>query len=206
MLEAITYDLMLEDIREHKILTDTIGILFARPGSKSGKDIIETLPYYHHRSGKSINFYLPGYGAYWYGTYPDEKNVIVIDQVQWSFSNQKYVEFIETIEKNSRWKYSGESELLILEYAEGKIDYSNVLRFHLDAMLRDNVIPSINIFFENIFRLASKRRNLIQMRDISGLKMLGQITLDSILDELPSFFNGVLKKGRYYLLQDYANY
>lgn len=206
MLEAITYDSMLKNIKENMIKTDTIGILLTRPGSKTGQDIIESLPYYHHRSGKNINFYLPGYGAYWYGRYPDEKNVIEIDQITWSFSNKEYVDFIKAMEKNSRWEYSGESELLLLEYQEGKIDYSKVLRFHLDAMLRDSVILSINIFFESLFRQASKKRSTIQISNISGLKLLMQIALDSILDELPSFFKGVIKKEPYYSVKNYANH
>lgn len=135
MLEAIAYGSMLENIKEHKTEQDTIGILLTRPTSKAGKDIVGTLPYYHHRSGRSINFYLPGYGAYWYGAYPDEKNVAVIDGANWSFSNQKYVEFIEALENHSKWKYSGESELLLIGYADGKLDHSKVLKFHLDASL-----------------------------------------------------------------------
>ena len=206
MLEAITYESMLKSIKENMIKTDTIGILLTRPSSKTGKDIIESLPYFHHRSGRNINFYLPGYGAYWHGAYPDENDVIRMDDITWSFSNQKYVEFIEVIEMNCRWEYSGESELLLLEYREGKVDYSKVLRFHLDAMLRDSIILSINIFFESLFRQASKKRNPMQISDSYGLKILGQITVDSILDELPSFFKGIIKKERYYSLKNYANH
>ena len=205
MLEAIVYDSMLKNIEEHKIEQDTIGILLTRPTSKAGKDIVETLPYYHHRSGKSINFYLPGYGAYWYDVYPDKENVTMIGDVQWSFSNQKYVEFIEALEEHSKWKYSGESELLLIEYTNGKLDYSNVLRFHLDEMLRDEAIPSINVFFENIFRYASQQKSLTQLSDITGLKTVGQVTMDCILGELPKLFSGALKKGRHYLTYNFEN-
>jgi len=205
MLEAIDYESMVENIKEHKIEQDTIGILLTMPTSKAGKDIVETLPYYHHRSGKSINFYLPGYGAYWYGAYPDEENVTVIDGTQWSFSNQKYVEFIEALEKHSKWKYSGESELLFVEYVNGELDYSNVLRFRLDEMLRDEAIPSINVLFENIFRCAFQQKSLTRLSDITGLKTVGQVTLDCILGELPKFFSGALKKGRHYLTCDFEN-
>lgn len=206
MLEAITYGSMLENIKEHKISADTIGILLTRPTSRAGKDIVETLPYYHHRSGRSINFYLPGYGAYWYGVYPDEKDVAIIDSTQWSFSNQKYVEFIEALEKHSKWKYSGESELLLIEYANDKLDYSRVLRFHLDAMMRDGAIPSVNVLFENLFRYASRQRTLTEISDITSLKTLGQITMDCILAGLPELFSGVIKKGRHYLVNDYVIY
>lgn len=199
MLEAIVYDSMLKNIEEHKIEQDTIGILLTRPTSKAGKDIVETLPYYHRRSGKSINFYLPGYGAYWHGVYPGEENVAIINGVDWSFSTQKYVEFIEALEEHSSWKYSGESELLLIEYTNGKLDYSNVLKFHLDEMLRDGAIPSINVFFENIFRYASQQKSLTWLSDITGLKTVRQVTIDCILGALPQLFGGVIKKGRHYV-------
>lgn len=204
MFEAITYHLMLENIKKNGISADTIGILLTRPKSEAGKNIIDSLPYYHHRSGKSINFYLPGYGAYWHGSYPDEINIVKIDGTQWSFSNQKYAEFINDIENNSQWKYSGESELLLIEYRNDSLDYSNVLCFNLDAMLRDDVIPSINMFFEGIFREASKQKSVTQISDISGIKTLGQVTIDSVLDAMPSFFSGVIRKERHYLVRDYT--
>ena len=206
MLEAITYSSMLENIRENKTVRDTIGFLLSRSTSNAGRDIIDALPYYHHRSGRSINFYLPGYGAYWYGAYPDEKDVAMINGTQWSFSNLKYVEFIDALEKHSRWEYSGESELLLIEYSNGKLDYSNVLRFHLDAMLEDKAISSVNAFFEDIFRHAMKQRSLTQISDITGLKTLGQITIDCVLAELPGFFNGVIKRERHYLINNYAKH
>lgn len=204
MFEAITYDSMLENINENDISADAIGILLARPKSEAGKNIVDSLPYYHHRSGKSINFYLPGYGAYWYGICPDEIDIVKIDGIQWSFSNQKYVEFVNDIEKNSRWKYSGESELLLIEYKNGFLDYSNVLCFNLDAMLRDKTISSINMFFEGIFRETSKRKSVTQISDISGLKTLGQVTIDSVLEAMPSFFSGAIRKERHYLVKDYT--
>ena len=39
MLEAITYQAMLEDISRNNILEDTIGILITRPELEVGKDI-----------------------------------------------------------------------------------------------------------------------------------------------------------------------
>lgn len=204
MLEALTYKLMLENINENKVEVDTIGILLARPKSESGKSIIENLPYYHHRSGGNINFYLPGYGAYWHGEYPDETNVVKIEGIQWSFSNQKYAEFVADIEKNSQWKYTGESELLLIEYQNHSLDFSNVLRFNLDAMLRDQAISSVNMFFENLFREVSKKKSVTKISDKFAIKTLGQVTIESILGALPSFFSGTIKKERHYIVCDYA--
>lgn len=61
------------------------------------------LNYYHHLSKENTNFYLPGYGAYWYGTYPDGRVVTKIDGVEWSFSDAMFVQFIENLEEHSTW-------------------------------------------------------------------------------------------------------
>ena len=76
MLEAMTYQDMLSDINENArkngIINDTIGILITRPDLPTGKQIMNSLEYFHFRTGKSVNFYLPGYGAYWTKyDYPD---------------------------------------------------------------------------------------------------------------------------------------
>ena len=47
MLEAITYQNMLKEIKRSELLEDTIGILITRPDLETGKDIINSLGYYH---------------------------------------------------------------------------------------------------------------------------------------------------------------
>lgn len=89
------------------IENDTIGILLTRPDLETGRDILNSLEYYHFWMGNSINFYLPGYGAYWDDTYPDRKVVTEIDGVKWYFSNEMFVRFEENMERYSSWKYSG---------------------------------------------------------------------------------------------------
>ena len=115
MYEALTYQGMLEEIaynvRNKNIMNDS-------------------LEYFHFRTGKTINFYLPGYGAYWPRTeYSDRKEVVEIDGVKWFFSNEKFVQYIEDLEKYSKWEYSGESELLLIELKEGKLSYKCMLQF-----------------------------------------------------------------------------
>lgn len=77
MFDVFTYQIMLEEInrnaRKKGVLNDSIGILITRPKLPMGKDILNSLEYYHFRTGKSVNFYLPGYGVYWNSDYPDSK-------------------------------------------------------------------------------------------------------------------------------------
>ena len=61
MLEAITYQQMLQAIKNSKIQEDIIGILMTRPDLEVGKSILDSINYYHHATGNNLNFYLPGY-------------------------------------------------------------------------------------------------------------------------------------------------
>ncbi|MFR5152102.1 MAG: hypothetical protein ACLTER_23630 [Ruminococcus sp.] len=153
MLEAMTYQDMLSDInknaRKNGIINDTIGILITRPDLPTGKQIMNSLEYFHFRTGKSVNFYLPGYGAYWTKyDYPDGIVVTRINGVEWSFSNEMFVSFIQNLEHYSKWQYSGESELLLVELKDNVLSYQNTMQFHLDNMLRDRVIGSIPQFLK----------------------------------------------------------
>ena len=132
MVEAITYQQMLMDIHNNSITEDTIGILITRPDLEVGKSILNSLNYYHHASGNNINFYLPGYGAYWYGRYPDGRVVSKINETEWLYSDKMFVAFIEELEKYSTWRYSGESELLMLEYKNGILSFDSIIRFYLN--------------------------------------------------------------------------
>lgn len=71
MINALSYKEMIEKITENclerGLRNDYIGILVTRPDLDSGKSILNSLNYYHHLTGQAVNFYLPGYGAYWGG-------------------------------------------------------------------------------------------------------------------------------------------
>lgn len=208
MIEALTYEEMLRDINKNMdkygIKSDTIGILLARPDLETGKSILNSLPYFHFRTGKTINFYLPGYGAYWNDYYPDEKQVVMIDGVNWCFSNQMFANFLDDLEKYANWNYSGESELLLLEYNDGVLSYENVMRFYLDNMIRDGVIASIHSFFEKLFRLCKSKESLRDLSNCLGNDKVKQIARNKILDNLPLGLRDVFSQEKYYCVKKFA--
>lgn len=206
MFDALTYQIMLEEIhrnaREKGVLNDSVGILIARPELPTGKDILNSLEYYHFRTGKSINFYLPGYGAYWNNDYPDSKVITTIDNVNWSFSNEMFALFIEDLEKYSKWKYSGESELLLVDLKEGILSYEKMMQFYLDKMIRDGVIYSINQFFEDLFRICKNKDSLNQISIAFGMKKAKQISIDALLDKLPLDLENVITQEKYFCVKN----
>lgn len=140
----------------------------------------------------NIAFYLPGYGAYWYGAYPDGKVVTEIEGVQWSFSNREFVQFIHEMENYSKWRYSGESELLLLHTQNGILSYEVMMQFHLDNMLRDEVIDSIPSYFQELFRLFENKESLEQIGNALGMDKLVEIVGEGVLDKLPGSLGKVI--------------
>ena len=199
MYEALTYQIMMEEIsenaRKYGILDDTIGILVTRPDLPTGKSIF--------RTDTLFNLYLAGYGAYWPDSeYPDGEVVTVVDDVSWSFSNQKFVQFISELEKYSKWSYSGESELLLIELKKGILSYRNVMSFHLDNMIRDNVIQSIHLFFEQLFRICSDKDSMTQIRNILRSNKLKQISKEKILENMPLDIGKVFMQEKYFCVKN----
>ena len=207
MFEALTYQIMLREISEnvekYGILDDKIGILITRPDLPTGKNILDSLEYFHFRTGKSLNFYLPGYGAYWPNSeYPDGKVVTIIDGVNWSFSNQMFAQFISELETHSKWSYSGESELLLIELNNGILSYKNVMVFHLDNMIRDNVIKSIYSFFEQLFRICLDKETLDQISNSLGYNKLKQLSKKKTLNSFPFGLGKVFMQEKYFCVRN----
>lgn len=207
MYEALTYQIMMEEIsenaRKYGILDDTIGILVTRPDLLTGKSILNSLEYFHFRTGTSFNLYLAGYGAYWPDSeYPDGEVVTVVDDVNWSFSNQKFVQFISELEKYSKWSYSGESELLLFELKKGILSYKNVMSFHLDNMIRDNVIQSIHLFFEQLFRICADKDSMIQIRNVLRNNKFKKISKEKILENMPLDIGKVFMQEKYFCVKN----
>lgn len=202
MLEAITYQNMLRDINNNQIREDTIGILITRPDLEVGKSILNSLNYYHHLSGNNKNFYLPGYGAYWNEDYPDGQIVTKIEGVNWSFSDKMFVCFINDLETYSKWEYSGESELLMLEYKDGILSYDNMMQFYLDNMMRDRVIVSISSFFQQLLRICKKDKSLKDISSAFGKDKLIQVTKENVLNNIPSSLANVLTQEKYFCIRN----
>lgn len=205
MIDAITYTDMLKHIRNNELIEDTIGILITRPDLQTGNSILKSLNYFHHLTGNNINFYLPGYGAYWSSDrYPDMNDVARINGVNWSFSYKTFVEFIAALEEVSRWKYSGESELLLIPYHDEKLDFSKVAVFHLDAMLNDGTISSVSSFITGLSRCISRDNSVTSITTRGTVKCVTKTVIDEIIDKLPTYISKSLSRGKHYLCKDFS--
>ncbi|QPI68550.1 hypothetical protein IR194_04470 [Exiguobacterium sp. PBE] len=203
MLEAICFEDVLNDIRKKRdTKTQIIGILIANPGTEFVREnILNRISQFHHRSGESMNFYFPGYGAYWHDSIPDSENVCKIDSIQWSFSNKLYSDFIFHLEEVSKYSYSGETELLLLEISGNELRFDNVLVFWLDRMVADGVIYSVSNFFEEIFKITKSGSSIFSLSDTLALRGIGGSMLDLVEMKLPI---RKLMKGKHFLIADFT--
>lgn len=188
MIEAITYENLIENLIK-KYGTESkcvIGILLGNSNSPFMREgILSRIDYYHHRSGNNIDFYFPGYGAYWYNECGKQEIVCSIENVDWLFSSKLYSDFIEKIENQSKWKYSGETELLLLTFSNGELNFKEVMIFWLDKMVEKGIIYSPSNFFEEIFRLFKKKSSVYYNSDILTIKGIGNDILEIVKDKIP---------------------
>ena len=106
------------------------------------------------------------------------------------------------MEKYSKWKYSGESELLLLDFKNGILSYNRMMQFHLDKMIRDNVINSVQQFFEQLFRVCKDKDTFNQVSNAFTLHKVKQITMERIIDKFPVGLGYIFTQEKYFCVRD----
>ncbi len=159
--------------------------MFCRPElTLASSHIIPNLDYYHHRSGKNIDFFFAGYNQYREDLIHETQDILTVTSggdIKWIFRLENFNEFRAEIERNTNWNYSGSIDLLLcnaskLKKLDGFIDFSNFFYCDLEKMINDEIIISIERFFESIFQYAENpdennpATEFIITRDIGGIK------------------------------------
>lgn len=184
-----------------------IGILLAHPKAPlPKKEIINMLPHFHMRSGEAIDFFCVGYGAYWPPEhYADQNKVTNIEGIDWLFSEQAYSDIIDELENSSKWKYSGETELLLIsalkEAEELVLDFSTAIVCNLEIMSKDGAFTSVRAFFNDLFNYAKKQsaeNPTWGLSDDRGIKVSKSALKDAILSLLPKSLKESYKKAEHY--------
>ena len=161
-----------------------VGLLFARHNSPLAKEeILPNLEYFHHRSGKIIDFFCSGHGAYWRpDDFLDKIEVAEGQGFKWLFSAQKFDLFRREIESETKWKYRGGVDLILINTIydpvgeTAALNFQSTLSFPLDKMKRDGTIYNVETFFEEIFSFAETYAGdnpTADFIDSQGIELLG---------------------------------
>jgi len=206
MIEAPSFRKVEKRIKEKK---DPICcILFSPTFDKiSEKDIIPRFVYLDNRAGENIDFYCVGYMGYANKTeFPDMKEIGVSKfkdggEIPWSFSQKKFSEFVDEMENNTSWRYSGGTELVILD---SNADFSNTIIFKVDKMLKDEAIDNVNEILEALIQYSRKDKNTIERFSLDNLgKKSSDILVESIIELLPKGLKSMSEiwtKGKHYTI------
>lgn len=172
------------------------GILFCTPTSKLGKDeILPNLDYFHHRSAQFVDFFCVGYSRVRPHTerVNTSQPVATVNGKAWNFSSSDFNQCRARVEAESKWRYSGETDLLLVVARKPKndiayLDFSCAIACNLEEMARDGAISSARAFFEKIFRFGEQYGGIDPVSKLSdqfGLAAGGTLLQESILTLLP---------------------
>lgn len=190
-----------------------VGLLFCMPNSKPGKDeVLPHLDYFHHRSASFVDFFCIGYERI---AESDAKEawpqpVAVAGNARWHFSASDFNLCRGQIEAETKWRFSGETDLLLAvarkpKHGQAFLDYSCAIACNLEEMARDNAIQSIRSFFEKIFQFGEQYQGDDPIRKLSdkfGLTGGGQFLQETVLSLLPEALKKQYKATKHFAISD----
>ena len=157
MFAASTYD----EIIEYERLIENqeiVVLLFVKPTSQDAVDIIREFEYIHYNSSKYCSIYAVGYSNdFQKQSDTHYRKICEILNSDWYFSSKAFVEFKDNLEKRIKWKYSGETEILVLQNNPGKHDplnFTNYIAIDVNKGLKEGYIDSFQRFMESLVRSA----------------------------------------------------
>lgn len=157
MFAASTYD----EIIEYERLIENqeiVVLLFVKPTNQDAVDIIREFEYIHYNSSKYCSIYAVGYSNdFKKQSDTHYRKICEILNSDWYFSSKAFVEFKDNLEKRIKWKYSGETEILVLQNNPGKHDplnFTNYVAIDVNKGLKEGYIDSFQRFMESLVRSA----------------------------------------------------
>ena len=205
MNPAGDYDYLIGSMRnQYDNVSTIVGVLFANPNRTLVKqEILENLEYANKRSGTYIDFYFAGYSEY--KTYDEQEKVICAPNgKEWYFSPKMYIDFINKFEECSKWKYSGETELLLLEYKNGTLCFDKVILLWIEKLVRDANIYSVSNLFETIYRVARDRTEISKFSYFLIYKKIKGSVFDIICSYINEKFRKIIKSTIVYAIKDFS--
>ena len=190
-----------------------IGILFARPSDPFAREnIIPELDYFNSRSAEHIDLFCVGYSKK--PRNPKLKGsepVVRIKNVPWWFDNDIFNNVRQQIEEESRWEYSGQTELLLANarstFEGTEIDYSSAIPCKLEEMEKDKAIKNVREFFENVIRYAEDQdpeNPAAKLSDKFGKKIAMSVIKKVILTILLRSLASEYDRARPFVLTDFS--
>ncbi|HOD60999.1 MAG TPA: hypothetical protein PKG96_02650 [Bacilli bacterium] len=210
MIALSTLDLIKEN--ERKLEDKHIIIfIFVKPSDEISQEIIGNFNYLHHLSDKHCNIYPIGYSAtpWSKSQYNDVTKVKGVGNVNWYYSDKAFLEMVYQIQMRTKWKYSGEPEMMILQNnvdAHDFLSFKNYICIRILEGLRKQYFQSFALLIQSILNSAKKyvtSKEVIQdvsKKNIKDHIKLKEIIVDTFLTfrRVPKFVKVLLKDAQFY--------
>ncbi len=108
------------------------------------------------------------------------------------------------MEAETTWKYSGESDLILLDSAQ---EFSDAVVFDIEAMLNDGAIDTVGGLLEAVIGFAHSRgssSSAYMLSDREGVRTFSESAVEAITALLPTPLQRFWKKGLHYRVRNLA--
>ncbi len=205
MFAVSTYEEIIAREKEVENL-EIVVFLFVRPTNQDAIEIINEFEYIHHNSGKYCSIYAIGYSDN-----PQVSSDVYYKKISefwgnnWFFSTKAFTEFKSNLEQRIKWKYSGETELLILQNNPGGYDplnFTNYAAIDVNKGLREGYIDSFQNFMETLMRSAKSKVTAKEaMSDLCKSRISIKDTITDAIDgskKIPKSAKRIMKDRLFY--------
>lgn len=189
-----------------------ISLLFSHPATELAKsEIIPFLTHYHLRSSDAVDVYCMGYGNDWPDDhFVDQSVVAKVGNDTWQFSETAFHSSIDDFQQQTRWRYSGETDLILLNCMllddnAVHLDLESAMVCNLEQMIRDEAISSVRHFFNAIFTYvndAVRQDPTWGFSDKQGVQLVKGLLKDSVLGLLPDVVAKKYRQGEHLAVRD----
>ena len=205
MFAASTYEEIVEYERQVENL-EIVVFLFVRPTSQDAIDIIREFEYIHYNSAKYCSIFAIGYTEDPEKSFNKSyKKIAKVNNIDWYFSTLAFVDFKNKLEHRINWKYSGESEILVLQNNPGNNDplnFKNYAAIDINKGLREGYIDSFQAFMESLIRSAKRKVTAKEViSDIRSSRLSIRDTIAGAIEDckkIPTPAKSILKDRLFY--------
>jgi hypothetical protein len=187
-----------------------VALFYGRPTCRVMKDVIlPDIRYYHFRSGNEVECFCMGYVAF-----DGEFYTPTSDPAHNMFQGETFAKAVHEMERHTAWKYSGQTELILLNaYRAPKsnrasLDFTTVISFCLEEAEKTGAIRSAGELLETFIRFATKYEGKNFTYDFSdhlGLREAASTLKRVWLWLLPEPFKDGAQNALNWYIKDFSN-
>jgi len=135
----------------------------------------------------------------------------VKDHLDWGFSMRAFIELVEHIEKQTKWRYNGDPCLLLANsYFDGTkahLDFQRSMRLNFREAIEDKAISSPTELADAVFEFAKyvnehSEDPVWELSDKFGRRLVKRGLKDAFLAWLPSWLSPSAKAGMHFVVHE----